>query len=396
MAVPRLAIVSTHPIQYYAPVFRALTTERLVEPRVFYTWSQTEHGAVYDPGFGCRIAWDVPLLDGYASEFVPNVAARPGIGFLGIRTPSLPARIAAWQADAILVYGWNNASHLGVMRHFKGRVPVLFRGDSTLLDPQPAWRQLARLALLRGVYRYVDAAIAVGENSRDYFRAAGVPEDRIAIAPHSVDNERFADRDGAAARHAADWRRALGIEPDAVVLGFAGKLLPKKAPELLLEAFLAAGAPGHLVLTGDGVLDGALRDRAAGRRNVHFLPFQNQSLMPSVYRICDLFILPSRGPGETWGLALNEAMASGRAVAATARVGGARDLIRQDIDGWVVAPDSSAALCRLIERAATAGRARLAAMGEGAQRRIAAWSTAESARRIAAAVVELALPARAA
>ncbi len=43
-----------------------------------------------------------------------------------------------------------------------------------------------------------------------------------------------------------------------------------------------------------------------------FLDFQNQQKMPLVYRLCDIFVLPSMGPGETWGLAVNEAMACKR------------------------------------------------------------------------------------
>ncbi len=109
--------------------------------------------------------------------------------------------------------------------------------------------------------------------------------------------------------------------------------------------------------------------------------------MPAVYRVCDLFVLPSRGPGETWGLALNEAMASGRAVAATRRVGGARDLIREGIDGWVIEPDDVGAVAGLIRDAAGVGRSALGGMGQAARRRIAAWSTQESAWRTAEIVV---------
>src|SRR5262249_52755179 len=151
----RLAVITTHPIQYYAPVFRALAASGPVRPRVFYTWSQTESGAVFDPGFGREFAWDVPLLEGYEYEFVPNVARRSGRGFWGIRTPALAGRIERWGADAVLVYGWNTASHLSAIWHFKGRVPVFFRGDSTILDPQPTARRWLRRAALRFLYANV-------------------------------------------------------------------------------------------------------------------------------------------------------------------------------------------------------------------------------------------------
>src|ERR1700731_246449 len=118
----KLAIVSTHPIQYYAPVFRALAQSTSVMPRVFFTWSQTADGPVFDPGFGTRFTWDIPLRDGYDHVFVPNTAKRPASShFMGVQNPSLTRDIAAWGADAVLVYGWNLRSHLGAMRHFKGK-----------------------------------------------------------------------------------------------------------------------------------------------------------------------------------------------------------------------------------------------------------------------------------
>jgi hypothetical protein len=95
------------------------------------------------PDSAAPFEWDIPLLDGYEHEFVPNVSAHPSPERRdGVVNPALIPAIEAWGADAVLVYGWNLSSHLRAMRHFKGRIPVLFRGDSTLLDPQPAWRSI--------------------------------------------------------------------------------------------------------------------------------------------------------------------------------------------------------------------------------------------------------------
>ena len=386
MAAPRLAIITTHPIQYYAPVFRQLVVDGVVEPRVFYTWSQSASGDLFDPGFGKRFSWDIPLLDGYDHEFVPNVARRPGVGFFGIRTPTLVPRIEAWGADAVLVYGWNNASHLGAMRHFKARRPVFFRGDSTLLDPVSAHRRALRRLVLRWVYRHIDVALAVGQNSRDYFRHAGVPDHRIAIAPHSVDTERFALGGADAQARAEGLRTELSIPADAMVVLFAGKFVPKKSPELLLNEVLRIGGAVHLVLVGNGEREDRLRRLSQGKPFVHFVPFQNQGAMPSVYRLGDLFVLPSAGPGETWGLALNEAMACGRAVMASDRVGGARDLITNGKTGWIFAAGQPESLRAALLDAVGMGRAGLAVLGAQAQQRVVNWSTAEAARCIGAAV----------
>jgi glycosyltransferase involved in cell wall biosynthesis len=388
MKILRLAIVSTHPIQYYAPIFQALARSKAIRPRVFYTWSQTAAAPVSDPGFARAIAWDIPLLEGYESEFVPNVAARPGTDhFRGLCNPRLIPSIEGWDADAVLIFGWNSESHLQAMRYFKGRIPVFFRGDSHLLDQARWWRSAARRIFLGWVYRHIDVAVAVGSNNRDYFRWCGVPQERIAFAPHAIDARRFSDPDGAHAGRAVQWRRELGIPATARTLVYAGKFQPKKDPLLLLEAFSRCGAGGHLVFVGNGVLEPELIARTNGRADVHFLPFQNQQVMPAVYRLGDLFALPSRGPGETWGLALNEAMAARRPVIAGSKVGGARDLITEGVNGWIFQSGNLQHLVAVTKTALTCTDATLSAMSCAAERESARWSIEAAAQGIEDAVI---------
>ena len=73
----RLAVVATHPIQYSAPVFRALAAAGDIDLRVFYPAHQAA-SSVFDRDFGREVTWDVPLTDGYAYQFVENVSAHPG------------------------------------------------------------------------------------------------------------------------------------------------------------------------------------------------------------------------------------------------------------------------------------------------------------------------------
>ena len=387
----RLAIIATHPVQYNSPLYRALTASTRIEPRVFYTWSQTASGQQYDPGFGIDVKWDIPLLEGYEHEFVANIARRPGSDhFFGIRTPTLISKVLAWQPNAVLIYGWNYEAHLRAMLALKGRVPIFLRGDSTVLDPISPVRAFARWMLLSWVYRHIDVALAVGENNREYFEWCGVARSSICFAPHSVDNDRFSDADREHEMRAQAWRRELGIPDDAVTLVFAGKLVPKKDPLLLLDAFLQANAHAHLVIVGNGVLEEVARARAQGHLNVHFLPFQNQSVMPTVYRLGDIFILPSRGPGETWGLALNEAMASSRAVIAGNRVGAARDLIAHADHGWLFESGNLESLRDVLERALALERSVLKVMGKAARRRIDGWSTQAAADGISEAIARFA------
>lgn len=333
----KLAVLTTHPIQYYAPVFRLLAARGNIAVRVFYSWGE---GSLkkYDPGFGRVIEWDIPLLEGYDYEFLENSSKDPGTHhFWGIVNPLLRQRIDAWKPDALLVIGWNFHSHLQAMRHYRGRLPVLFRGDSTLLDEQPGWRKIARRLALRWVYRHVDVALYVGTENKKYFLAHGLRENQLVFAPHAIDNERFADNDTRRyGERARAWRRELGFADADVVILFAGKLTPKKGIDLLLDVFTDLNFPNtRLLIAGNGPIESFLKEKAGRNMSITFLPFQNQAQMPVLYRTCDVFCLPSRGPGETWGLAVNEAMACGKAVLISNRCGCAADLVKTGENGYV-------------------------------------------------------------
>ena len=383
----RLAVVATHPIQYYAPLFRRLTSRRNLDLHVFYGLPGSTTAAAFDPGFGQQVQWDIPLLDGYAHTFVPNESRQPGTDrFQGIVSPSLVKHLVSWSPNAVLIYGWNYEAHLRALRELHGRMPVLFRGDSTLIDPNGRVRSLARRLFLTWVYRHVDLALYVGTHNREYYKWCGVSDDRLAWAPHSIESERFADATGESQLRANAWRRELGISPSSLVTLFAGKLERKKAPDLLLRSFQARGRENeHLLIAGSGELDHDLRLQSKGCRNIHFLGFQNQSQMPVIYKMADIYVQPSRGPGETWGLGVNEAMASSRPVIVSDLVGCAPDLVVPYRTGLTFhsedAEELSAALAALLEDSNSRNK-----MATGAAELIQMWSMEEQAARIEDAV----------
>jgi glycosyltransferase involved in cell wall biosynthesis len=342
MNMKKLAIVSSHPIQYNAPLFRQLSGEQDIAIKVFYTWEQSQAGKKFDPDFGKDIEWDIPLLEGYAYQFVKNISTDPGTHhFKGLVNPTLNQEIDAWHPDALLVFGWSFDSHLKCLRHFHGKLPIYFRGDSTLLDERAGIKRQLRRWFLKWVYRHIDAALFVGQHNKEYFLKHGLRDAQLVRAPHAVDNRRFEvgeGRDDYPGR-AAQWRKELGISENDLVVLFAGKLEPKKDPFFLLELASRVSDPRlRILMVGNGVLEADLKKSAAEDHRILFLDFQNQRMMPVVYRLADVFVLPSRGPGETWGLAVNEAMACGRAVGMSSKAGGAVDLVEEGANGIIFHP----------------------------------------------------------
>jgi len=329
----KLAIITTHPIQYYAPIFKLLHERQKIEIKVFYTWGKSAQNK-YDPDFDKNIAWDIPLLDAYPFEWAENKAPNPGSHhFNGIITPQLINQVNSYNPNAVLVIGWAYHSHLKVIRYFKNKVPVFFRGDSTLLDEKPSLKSVLKSFFLKWVYSHIDHAFYNGINNKAYFKKYGFKEAQLSFAPHAVDNERFSSP---RVEEAEQLKQKLGIPPTATIILFAGKLEEKKDPGLLLEAFIRANNPNlHLLFTGNGQLENILKSKAEGNKTIHFIDFQNQSYMPVIYQACDLFCLPSKGPGESWGLAVNEAMACAKAVLVSDKCGCAIDLVKDNKNGAI-------------------------------------------------------------
>lgn len=326
----KLAIITTHPIQYNAPLFRQMTADGL-DIKVFYTWSQAID-IVADKEFGRDIKWDIPLLDGYEYEVVENISIKPKQEFGGLVNPDLIPAIERWGAEAVLFFGWNFKSHLKAMRHFHGRIPVFFRGDSTLLDERPGLKTFLRRTLLRWVYSHVDVAFYVGTNNRAYFQAHGLRDNQLVLAPHAVENSRFGTPE--AVTEGLRWRKELGYTSDDKVLVYAGKISKRKnivefASQFIYFADQHPDTSLRLLVIGDGPDEAQLPSHPLIAR----LPFQNQSKMPAVYTLADCVVLPSKS-GETWGLVINEAMASGRAVVASSKVGCAVDLVDEGLTGF--------------------------------------------------------------
>jgi len=380
----KLAIITTHPIQYYAPVFQLMHKRAKLEVKVFYTWGEAS-AHKFDPGFNKKIKWDIPLLEGYPYEWVQNTSKDPGTHhFNGIVNPDLIGQIKNWQPDALLIYGWGFQSHLKVMRYFKNKLPVFFRGDSTLLDEEKGLRTILKTVFLKWVYRHTDHAFYPGANTKAYFKKYGLKDNQLSFAPHAIDNKRFAaDRSG----EALSLKKKLGIEDKEIVILFAGKFEEKKAPGQLLDAFLNLNAKGaQLLFVGNGPLEQQLKLKAETSAAVHFMDFQNQSEMPVVFQACDLFCLPSKGPGETWGLAINEAMASGKAILVSDKAGTASDLVKSGKNGDIFRAGNTADLADKLSSLIYKGKSGLAEMGEYSKFLIGKWTIDEQVNVIETAV----------
>ena len=354
----RLIYLVSHPIQYQAPLLRRIADEPGIELEVLFETLVTS-GAYHDAGFGREVDWDVPLTKGYVHHHIAG-------------DDELPRHLN--RADALWVHGWDSqlrrraltmATELGL--------PTLMRGENTdiAMPDGDGLRSLAKGHYLKTIFKRCSGFLCIGTENRRYYSSRGVAEECLFSMPYAVDNASFAEAAAAAAPGREHLRAELGLAPQRPVVMFAGKLLARKHPLTLLRAWqeLPAEVQPYLLYVGDGEERPALEAAIGNDQGVRFLGFRNQTELPALYDLADIFVLASER--EPWGLAINEAMACGTAVVVSDQCGCAVDLVGPESGRVVPAGDVGALSLVLNDMLSTPEK--LTAMGEAAQTRISCW-----------------------
>lgn len=406
----KLTVVMTHPAQYFAPWFRYIAANcPELDLTVLYATEPTpEQQGV---GFGKAFAWDVPLTEGYRCRVVRESNDGGSVhsdSFFGVNVPEIAAAIRETQPDVVLIGGWHSITQLRALWACRRMgIPVLYRGDTNLNSAPSGWRRPVWETKTGFLLRQFTGYLAVGKRAEEYLRHFGASTNRIFASPHCVDNRFFAEASAEhktpAGRMAA--RAAFGVGVDDFVVLFAGKLEWKKRP---LDLIWALAEENHLsptktheestkrrvssptvkeglndqakakalayaratdtlresscvfvgesvfencslLVAGTGPLEAECRAEAErlGVRAV-WAGFLNQTEIVRAFAVADCLVLPSES--ETWGLAVNEALAVGLPCVVSDRVGCAPDLIVPGETGEIFSMGDVAALRAAIER----------------------------------------------
>jgi glycosyltransferase involved in cell wall biosynthesis len=347
-----LAILTTHPIQYQVPLWQALARDGRVP---FEVWYLTDHGtrSSRDREFGQTFAWDIDTLSGYTHRFLEVDRRATPASFWKCRLRErLRDRLRASHASALWIQGWQVAAYWQAVREARAAgVEVWLRGESNDLAPQPTWKKTLKRVRNGWLFRRVDKFLYIGKANRRLYEQSGVIAQKLYSAPYAVDNERFAMQAAALRPQRAALRKRWGISQDAFCILFCGKFISKKRPLDLVAAVRTlierrALSKLHLLFAGSGALGPELRRvcrvvsdtegcQTVARREqqvdtcvlppASFTGFLNQSEVSRAYVAADCLVLPS-DYRETWGLVVNEALASGLPCLVSQACGCAEDL----------------------------------------------------------------------
>ena len=303
----RLAILSSHPIQYNEPIFNYL--RKYFELEVFYFGRNRKN--YFDKEFGRFV--EPSKVRGYKRTYLKGISFSQDY-YKSFNRFVFPFFIF-YRLDYILIYGWNNWSQVFALLFTPRRTKVLFRGDSKL--KKNSENQIKKL-ILRVLFERVDAFLSVGVLNDTYFQYYHRSHPLIIRFPHVVENIK------------------LEFQPSEYpTLGFVGKFTENKQLPVFLDVFaeLSIFLPKtRALVAGSGNI--FLENYLNQKKNVEYRGILSFHECRSIYSSIDYLIVPSID--ETWGFVVNEALIMGTKCVAWPGVVAASELLRDKSQGLVV------------------------------------------------------------
>jgi len=341
MRKKNLIIIQNRPTQFDVPLYAEIEKSSNIQLVVFYTEVNPKQTDALDQEIGIPPRWDhlIGLL--YNAPFDASPV-------------SLWRKIRALHPDHVIICGWYPRSHaiLTLLLKLSG-ISLGLRSDNTLwhtrLTGAKGFLKRLFMAFWPGVFR---SWHPVGTLARDYLKTLSMASRPVYFFPYAVDVDWFIRNTAEIRQVRSEIRKQLGFSSgDYVVMGLM-KWSPREDPMTLIEAFIEAAKKiprVRLLLVGDG----ELRDKVMS--TLKFVPgrwaapgYISYSQLPKYFAVSDVFVHPAQI--EPYGVSIQEAMACGLPVLASAGVGAAQDFIEPDVNGDIFPSGDFMRLSNLIEK----------------------------------------------
>ena len=351
----RLAVIVSHPIQYFAPWYRQTHRLGALDLRVFFCcdWGVEPY---VDPQFGVTVKWDVPLVDGYPHEFL-SITRRPTrLSFWAVDNPDVGGALARFAPDILLVHGYAYRTAWRVATWARRQLrPLMLYSDSSAALRPPLWRRLVKQPVVRHFYTKVDGALCVGANNAAYHSHYGLPDERLFPGLLPVDIDALLASASERGRARNDIRERWNIPRDAFVVMFCGKYAVHKRPLDLAKAVRVLSdrrVQIWALLVGEGEERRTLEQFCNREqiKTVVLAGFVNQSQIARYYAAADALAVPSSR--DQHALVITEAAAFGLPAIVSDKVGsiGPAETAQPGINALVYRAGDIDALSQAIER----------------------------------------------
>lgn len=369
----RIAIVTTEPTASRVPQLDLLARRDGIDLTVFYAASSVQGRT-----------WSLTL------DHPHEILRGPAIPLTRVLhhdypvTPSLWRKLNHGDFDCLVIWGWSTfASQLAIAWCRTHRVPYVLFAESHFGEQRRMWVRALKRLVVPFVVRGAATWLVTGTLAREHLVHYGADPARTWTFANTVDVAALGGRADELRPRRSQIRKRFGFTNDDVVVLHAGRLLPVKGVDVLIEA--AALARGvKLLIVGDGPRRSALeREAASVGIDATFAGFLAGDQLVEAYVAADIFALLSRR--ETWGVVVNEAAACGLPLVLASGIGAAADLLEPGENGELVATESAQEAAAVLGRLAEDLELR-ARFGAESRNRASTWDYESSIESFVSAV----------
>lgn len=326
-----MAVVVSHPIQHFCPLYRALSADGRLDLKVFFA-SDSGKIPYFDPAFGREVDWGTDITDGFEHEYLPGFDSYELRGNSG--SPVIRERLTIFQPDVVQVYGYGTKlARQALLWAKRNRRRTLMVADSELLSPRGTFTRFVKAATLPLLLQVPAGYLTIGDENERYYSHYGVPQRRMTRSPIPIDSilldKVLQDRQ----RIRGDMRTKWLVNDDDVVHLVVGKTVPHKSHQHVLQAIAelpkAERDRAVAVFAGGGPGTDELK-RLAAKLGVRAIMagFLRVPDLAEAYVSADVLVHPSAA--DPHPLAIAEGVYAGLPVVLSDRVGswGASDDVR--------------------------------------------------------------------
>ncbi len=319
----KLAIVSTHPIQYQVPLFKELSKKN-IEVDVFFSSKHGLNSKIKDKGFNKKFNWNINMLDNYNYFF--SKKNYDDVDSWKVSFKNLENYLKKKKYNGILIFGWSNILYLkAIYLAKKLNIKSILRVETNLFSTNSIFKNIIKFFFLKYLFSKIDFFLFIGKLNLKFYKHFKIQNFKLYSAPYFVDNSFFS-------KNKTNHKRNKKIK-----FLFVGKLIERKNPLLFLKLAERFKEKKNIVfnIVGSGPLERYCQKYIKHKRlqNVKMLGFKNQIELKKIYSLNNYLIMTSNY--ETWGLVINEAMASGLPVITSHNSGAAHDLIKHNYNGYI-------------------------------------------------------------
>jgi glycosyltransferase involved in cell wall biosynthesis len=325
----KLAVITTNPQTYQVRIFEKISKTKIFNLDVYYASSEGATVSKYNE-FNKIIKPDVSLKK--HNHFISEKQNK-NISSFFLSFYNLKEFLIKKKYDAILIFGWNNMFYL--KSFFIGifhKIPLILRVETNHNRNIFFIKKTIKNIILYFFLKKFKYFLYIGKKNKKFYKSFGIKNNKLFNAPYSVDNEFFFRKNN----NLKFLKKKFKLSKKKIIL-FVGKLIDRKNPQVFLQLALSFKDNKDLlfILVGDGDLMSYCKNYVLNNKlnNVRLFGFKYRYEIKDLYKISYLLVMPSKY--ETWGLVVNEAMASKLPALVSDACGCSNDLIKDHLTGFV-------------------------------------------------------------